>query len=60
MMASQTIGENTMRKYHIIAANKKHFNSLIKDYRTAGFMIVTLGGRLAELENENEFIVIEF
>ena len=35
-------GKN-MRRYKITAANRKHFESLIKDYRAAGFMLITLG-----------------
>ena len=51
-----------MRKFFIQAANKKHFDSLIKDFRKKGFSIVTYGRRLAELENEktSEFVTIEF
>ena len=49
-----------MRTYKITAANKKHFESLIKDYRNAGFMIITLGNRLAELETADEFVIIEY
>lgn len=49
-----------MRKYKITAAGRKHFESLIKDYRAAGFMLVTLGGRIAELETEYEFVHIEY
>lgn len=48
-----------MRKYRISAANKEHFDSLIKDYRNNGYMLVTYGNRLAELENEDSFIIIE-
>lgn len=49
-----------MRKYKITATNKKHFESLIKDYRKAGFMIVTFGRRFAELETKEEFVIIEY
>ena len=49
-----------MRKFKITASNKKHFESLIKDFRSNGFMLVTYGARLAELENEKEFVVIEY
>lgn len=49
-----------MRKYKITAADRKHFESLIKDYRAAGFMLVTLGSRIAELETECEFVHIEY
>lgn len=49
-----------MRKYRIVAANKEHFESLIKDYRAAGFMLVALGNRIAESETECEFVRIEY
>ena len=49
-----------MRRYKITAENKNHFESLIKDYRNAGFMLVTFGKRFAELETETEFVVIEY
>ena len=49
-----------MRKYQITAANKAHFESLIKDFRAAGFMLVALGNRIAELETECEFVRIEY
>ena len=49
-----------MRKIKITAANKKHFESLIKDFRNNGFMLVTYGTRLAEMETEKEFVIIEF
>ena len=49
-----------MKKIKITVANKKHFDSLIKDFRNNGFMLVTYGARLAELETETEFVIIEF
>ena len=49
-----------MRTFRIKAGNKEHFESLIKDFRNSGFMLVTYGARLAELEKDNEFIIIEF
>lgn len=49
-----------MRKIKITAANKKHFDSLISDFRNQGFMLVTYGKRLAELETETEFVTIEY
>ena len=49
-----------MRKFKITAANKKHFESLIKDFRSNGFMLVPYGARLAELETETEFVIIEY
>ena len=49
-----------MKKFKITAANKKHFDSLIKDYRKAGFFLITYGYRLAELEKDDEFIILEF
>lgn len=48
-----------MKQYKIIAANKKHFDSLIKDYRNDGYMLITYGYFLAELEKDDSFIVIE-
>lgn len=58
--ADQGKEENTMRKFKITAANKKHFDSLILDFRNQGFMLVTYGKRLAELETETEFVIIEY
>lgn len=49
-----------MKKFKIKAANKKRFESLIKDLRNNGFMLVTYGTRLAELETETEFVIIEY
>lgn len=49
-----------MRKFRITAANKEHFDSLIRDYRKDGYMLITYGDRLAELEKEDSFIIIEF
>ena len=51
---------NDMRKFKITAANKKHFESLIKDVRNNGFMLVPYGTSLAELETETEFVIIEY
>lgn len=49
-----------MRNYRIVAANKEHFESLIKDYRAAGFELIAYGNHFAELENEIEFVSIEY
>ena len=49
-----------MAKSKIKAANKKHFESLIKDFRNSGFMLVTLWHGFAELETETEFVTIEY
>ena len=49
-----------MRKFRIKAGNKEHFESLIKDFRNSGFMLVTYGARLAEMETETEFVIIEY
>lgn len=51
--------EIKMKKYRILAANKKHFDSLIKDYRSEGYMLITYGYTLAELEKGDEFVIIE-
>ena len=49
-----------MKKFRITAANKEHFDSLIKDFRKDGFMLITYGNRSAELEKNDEFVIIEF
>lgn len=49
-----------MRKFRITAGNKEHFDSLIRDYREEGYMLITYGNRLAELEKEDSFIIIEY
>ena len=49
-----------MRIFHITAVNKEHFESLIRDYRKDGFMLITLGNRLAELETDTSFITIVY
>ena len=49
-----------MRRFRITAANKEHFDSLIKDYREDGYMLITYGNKLAELEKEESFIIIEY
>ena len=49
-----------MRKFKITAVNKKQFESFIKDFRNNGFMLVTYGARLAELETKTEFVIIEY
>lgn len=43
----------------VTAINNRHFTELIKAYRRAGFTLVTLGEKLAELETDNLFVVIE-
>lgn len=49
-----------MRKFEITAGNKEHFDSLIKDFRKDGFMLITYGYFLAELEKGDEFVIIKF
>ena len=39
--------------------NRKEFESMIKEYRNKGYMLITLGKKFAELENDNEMVVIE-
>lgn len=51
---------NDMRRFKITAANKEHFDSLIRDFRNNGFVLVTYGTRLAELETETELVIIEY
>ncbi len=38
---------------------KKQFENTIKEYRAKGYNIITFGNKLAELEKDNEIIVIE-
>lgn len=52
-------GQRKMKTYYCTAMNKEHLDSLTRDYRKAGYNIVTYGERLRELEKDNEFIVIE-
>jgi hypothetical protein len=40
--------------------NKKEFTNIIKKYRDDGYMLITYGKKLAELEKDNEIIIIEF
>lgn len=49
-----------MRTYRITAGNKAHFDSLIKDYREDGWMLISYGDRTAELEKKDGFIIIEY
>lgn len=39
--------------------NKRQLNKMVKEYRNNGYMIITYGYTLAELEKGNELIVIE-
>lgn len=43
----------------IKAKNKRQLNNLVKEYRNNGYFLITLGSVLAELEKENELVVIE-
>ena len=49
-----------MKRTYIKAANKKHFESLKKDYRAIGYNFVTFGKRLVEMEKDDDFIIIEY
>lgn len=48
-----------MKTYYCTATNRKHLDSLTRDYRNAGYNIVTYGERLRELEKGDEFVVIK-
>lgn len=48
-----------MKKYYCTAVNKKHLDSLTKDYRRDGWNIVTFGETLRELERGDSFLIIE-
>ena len=43
----------------LTAKNKKEFEAKIREYRTKGYNLITLGKKTAELENDNEIVVIE-
>jgi hypothetical protein len=47
-----------MKTTRITAGNKRHFESLIRDYRRDGWMLITYGNRLAELEKGDNMIVL--
>lgn len=49
-----------MSIFRITAGNKEHFDSLIKDFRNDGYMLITYGDRLAELEKDDSLVIIEF
>ncbi len=40
--------------------NKRQLNKAVKEYRSNGYMIVTFGYTLVELERGNELVVIEY
>lgn len=42
----------------IIAANKKHLDSLTSDFRKDGYKVITYGANLRELEKGSDFVVI--
>lgn len=46
-----------MRKINV--KNKREFNKAISEFRNNGYMLITLGKGLAELENDNELVVID-
>ena len=39
--------------------NKKEFDAAVKEYRSNGYMIITFGKLFAELEKNNEIIIVE-
>lgn len=40
--------------------NRRQLNKMVKEYRNNGYMIITYGYTLAELEKGDELIIIEF
>lgn len=40
--------------------NKRQLNKMVKEYRNNGYMIITFGHTLVELEKGNELVIIEF
>lgn len=49
-----------MRSFKVIAMNQKHFNSLICDYKMAGYSIYYLEDNHVELTNDTETVIIEY
>ena len=47
------------RKMTITVKNRKELENTIREYRANGWMLITLGKKLAELENGNEIVMIE-
>ena len=43
----------------ITVANKRQLNKMVKEYRNKGYMIITFGYTLVELEKGNNLVVIE-
>lgn len=46
-------------KKKITVSNKRQLNKMVKEYRNNGYMIITFGNTLVELEKGNELVVIE-
>lgn len=46
-------------KQKITVANKRQLNKMVKEYRNDGYMIITYGYTLVELEKGSELVVIE-
>lgn len=44
----------------IAVANKRQLNKMAKEYRNNGYMIITFGYTLVELEKGNELVIIEY
>lgn len=48
-----------MKEYNCTASNRKHLDSLTRDYRNEGFMIITYTPTFRELEKDDELVIIE-
>ncbi len=48
-----------VKKYYCTAADREHLDSLTRDYRNAGWFIITYGETLRELSLGDKFLVIE-
>ncbi len=44
----------------IMVENRRQLIKMVKEYRSNGYMIITYGHTLAELEKGSELVVIEF
>lgn len=47
-----------MSKAKIIAANEKHFESLIQDFKDGGFILVMQSNKFAKLKKCNECVTV--
>lgn len=57
-MYNKDIKTKEVNKMTIRTNSKKTFEETIKAYRAKGYNIITLGRKMAEMEKDNEVIII--